>query len=270
MEAVLENLSGWAQEVFLVDSCSSDATVDIALRYGVHVVQRKFNGFGNQWNFALERLPITASWTMKLDPDERLTEGLKASIEESVARRDCTGFAFARRLWFMGRPLPVRQDVVRVWRTGHCRFTDVAVNEHPLVSGKVERIRGELEHHDSPDLHHWFDKQNRYTTAEAVRQYEGRPLAYAPKLFGSSLERRMWLKENFWRMPGRYLLLYLYHLVFLGAWHAGRVGFIWARLRVDVYRMWGYKYLEMRLLGRVPGRIPSSVGEPDPRVPFFE
>ena len=68
MEAVLENLKGWAQEVFLVDSYSQDETVDIALRHGVQVVQRGFHGFGEQWNFALEQLPITAHWTMKLDP----------------------------------------------------------------------------------------------------------------------------------------------------------------------------------------------------------
>jgi glycosyltransferase involved in cell wall biosynthesis len=53
LDAVLRNLTGWARQVFLVDSYSQDDTVDIALRYGVHVVQRKFLGFGDQWNFAL-------------------------------------------------------------------------------------------------------------------------------------------------------------------------------------------------------------------------
>ncbi len=81
MEAVLQNLAGWAQEVFLVDSYSADDTIDIALKHGVQVVQRRFRGFGDQWNFALQELPITAPWTMKLDPDERLTDELKASIE---------------------------------------------------------------------------------------------------------------------------------------------------------------------------------------------
>src|SRR6202022_3823130 len=74
MESVLQNLAGWAQEVFLVDSYSSDGTVDVALKHGVHVVQREFRGFGDQWNFALRELPITAPWTMKFDPDERLSE----------------------------------------------------------------------------------------------------------------------------------------------------------------------------------------------------
>jgi glycosyltransferase involved in cell wall biosynthesis len=266
MEAVLQNLAGWAQEVFLVDSYSADTTVDVALRHGVQVVQRGFRGFGDQWNFALAELPITAPWTMKLDPDERLTDELKASIQSQIANGDQEGIIILRRLWFMGAMLPVHQPILRIWRTGLCRFTDVAVNEHPLVAGRLTHAVGNLEHHDSPDLDHWLTKQNRYTTAEAASQFEGRALAVPPRLFGNALERRMWLKRNFWKMPGRYTILFLYHLLFIGAWRAGRVGWVWARLRTEVYRLWEYKRFEMERLGRVPVRIPAHPGQPDHRV----
>lgn len=266
LEAVLQNLTGWAQEVFLVDSYSADETIDIALKHGVQVVQRRFRGFGDQWNFALQELPISAPWTMKLDPDERLTDELKASIASMVSRGDQDGIIIKRRLWFMGAVLPVEQPILRVWRTGACRFTDVAVNEHPLVEGQIRNADGYLEHHDSPDLDHWVIKQNRYTTSEAASQFEGRALALAPRLFGSALERRMWLKRHFWKMPGRYVILFLYHLLFLGAWKAGRVGWIWARLRTEVYRLWEYKRCEMERLGHVPVKIPAHPGAPDVRV----
>ena len=266
LEAVLQNLAGWAQEVFLVDSYSADDTIDIALKHGVQVVQRRFRGFGDQWNFALQELPITAPWTMKLDPDERLTDELKASIASMVKRGEQDGIVIKRRLWFMGAVLPVEQPILRVWRTGACRFTDVAVNEHPLVDGRIGNADGYLEHHDSPDLDHWVTKQNRYTTAEAASQFEGRALALPPRLFGSALERRMWLKRHFWKMPGRYLILFLYHLLVLGAWKAGRVGWIWARLRTEVYRLWEYKRYEMDRLGHVPVKIPAHPGAPDVRV----
>ena len=173
MEGVLQNLKGWAQEVFLVDSYSSDSTVDIALGHGVSVVQRLFRGFGDQWNFALRELPITAPWTMKLDPDERLTDRLKMTIAREVTRGEATAIALCRRLWFMGKPLPVKHYLVRVWKTGSCRFSDVLVNEHPIVDGPVRRISGYLDHHDSPDLHHWVDKQNKYSTAEALMHVRG-------------------------------------------------------------------------------------------------
>lgn len=270
MEAVLKNLEGWAQEVFLVDSYSQDDTVDIALRYGVHVVQRRFRGFGDQWNFALRELPISAPWTMKLDPDERLSETLKDNLIQSLSREDAAGFSVIRRLWFMGRPLPVRQELVRVWRTGLGRFTDVIVNEHPLVDGKIECVAGDIEHHDSPDLDHWLEKQNRYTTAEAISAYRQVPLADQPRLLGSAFQRRMWLKKHFQRLPFRFSLFFLHHWLWLGAWRAGWVGYAWSRLRADVMRLIDYKHHEIGLTGRIPAKRFYGAGKPDPRVPQFD
>ncbi len=270
LEEVLKNLKGWAQEVFLVDSCSTDQTVEIALKHGVHIVQRRFKGFGDQWNFALRTLPITAPWTMKLDPDERLTAELKRSLERIVERDEPDGIIIERRLRFMDTALPVKQPILRLWRTGKCHFTDVAVNEHPLVEGGVVRARGYLDHLDSPDLDHWVVKQNRYTTAEAVSQVQQKALAVPPRLFGNALERRMWFKRNFWSVPGRYFILFLYHLLFLGAWRAGRVGWIWSHLRTEVYRQWEYKRFEIEKTGRLPAKIPAYAGQPDARVPLYE
>jgi len=266
LDGVLENLKGWAQEVFLVDSYSSDGTVDMALRHGVHVVQRSFRGFGDQWNFAMEKLPITAPWTMKLDPDERLTDKLKRQIEMAIAADDADGLCVDRRLWFMTRPLPVKHRLVRVWRTGRCRFTDVQVNEHPIVEGHILHITGDLEHHDSPDLDHWLDKQNRYTTAEAITASSNAKLADEPKLLGTPLQRRMWIKKHYMKVPLRYEAMFLYHYLAMGAWRAGWVGYVWSRLRCDVYRLWEYKLREIQITGRLPLKRPNGPGEPDPRV----
>ena len=256
MADVLANLKGWAGEVFLVDSFSSDRTVEIALGAGVHVVQRKFSGFGEQWNFALDELPISMPWTMKLDPDERVTPELKRAIAQATAEGRGDGLSFARRLWFMGRPLGVAQDLTRVWKTGRCRFSDVLVNEHPIVEGTVVRVAGELEHHDSPDLAHWYEKQNRYSTAEATAALRNDRLSDEPKLLGTPLQRRMWLKAHYRKVPFRYFLVFLYCLFGLGAWRAGRVGVMWARLRSDVYRMRDYKFTEMKM--RQAERAPNE------------
>jgi hypothetical protein len=270
LEAVCQNLAGWAQEVYLLDSFSQDDTIEIGLQHGVHVFQRRFRGFGDQWNFALKNLPISAPWTMKLDPDERLSDELKRNLLAAMLRGESDGFRITRRLWFMGRPLPVRHSLVRLWRTGHCHFTDVAVNEHPVVEGKLAGVVGDLEHHDSPDLDHWLDKQNRYTTAEALMFHHQNPLADTPHLIGSPLQRRMWMKKHFGKVPLRYCLLFLYNWLWLGAWRVGWVGYAWARLRSDVMRFREYKRRELKLTGRAPiGRV-GSVGRPDERVPQFD
>lgn len=270
LAAVSANLKGWAQEVFLVDSYSRDDTVDIALRLGIHVVQRRFEGFGEQWNFALRKLPITAPWTMKLDPDERISDELKVAIERAIGENVADGLSMNRRLWFMGRPLPIRQELVRVWRTGICRFSDVAVNEHPIVAGRIILIQGEMEHHDSPDLDHWLEKQNRYTTAEAIQAYQNAPLAGQPRLLGSAFQRRMWLKKHFRHIPFRFSLIFVYHWLALGAWRAGWVGYAWARLRSDVFRLIEYKRREIELTRRLPAKRFYGPGKPDLRVQQFE
>lgn len=268
---VMENLKGFASQIVLIDSYSTDATVDLALECGAYVVQRPFRDFGDQWNFAVSgELPVTNSWSMKLDPDERLTKALKEQIRIALSDDETASISFPRRLWFMGRPLPVRQDVLRIWRTGTCRFTESKVNEHPLVQGPRMRLTAELEHHDSPNLHHWYEKQNRYSTAEANIAYTGRGRTALPRFFGSKLERRAWLKEVYNYLPARHLLMKLYCLFVLGAWRAGRAGFIWARMRGEVYRMRELKRLEMQWQSSAYDIPPRSDGFPHPGVPQFK
>jgi glycosyltransferase involved in cell wall biosynthesis len=270
IESVCQNLQGWAQEVFLVDSYSQDNTVDIALRYGLNVVQRRFRGFGDQWNFAIQKLPITATWTMKLDPDERLSDELKQNIINAISEATCDGLEFYRRWWLMGRPLPVGDKVLRVWRAGLCSFSDVAVNEHPIVLGRIGFIGGNLEHLDSPDLDHWFEKQNRYSTSEAISAFEKLPLTDVPDLFGSRMQQRMWLKTHYDKIPFRHLLLFLYYWIWRGMWRAGWVGYASARLWADVWRFREYKRREIEITGHIPEKRHYGAGTKDARVQQYE
>lgn len=266
---ILDNLAGWAQEVFLVDSYSSDDTIDIALEYGIKVVQREFTGFGEQWNFCVTQLNVITPWTMKIDPDERLTDELKRNLERSMYEGLFDGFVFSRKLFFMSKPLPVKQEILRVWRTGNCEFTDLLVNEHPIVKGSIGKVAGIMHHLDSPDLGHWFAKQNSYSNFEAINTYRFRKVASEPKLFGNALNRRSWLKMNFMKFPFRYLAIFLYCYLVQGAWTAGKVGYIWARLRSDVYRFWEYKLIEIALTDRNPLPLNRKNGFPDSRVEQF-
>lgn len=267
LPSVIENVKDWAEEIFIVDSCSTDRTVDIALEHGVKIVQRPFTNFGDQWNFALEKLPIKTSWTFKLDPDERLSDELKDEIRALIAREPVhSGYSMDRRLWFMGKPLHVLAPVLRLWRTGKCRFSDVIVNEHPLVGGSVGKLRGILEHYDSPDLHHWWDKHNRYTTMLAIQKVKGQKLSAKAKFFGTNIERRMFFIKVFFRIPFRYQLQWLHELFIRGAWRDDIRGLTWTRLRVNARRMRELKVKEMQITGRVPEIPKAPRGDFDPRV----
>ena len=106
----LDSVKGWAREVFVVDSYSTDKTVDIALsraREGVQVVQHAFKNYSSQWNWALTKLPLKGAWTLKLDGDERVTEGFRneSAAFFSSAAPDMEGVYFRRRIFFLGSEL---------------------------------------------------------------------------------------------------------------------------------------------------------------------
>lgn len=245
--AAIDNVSDLAEEVYVVDSGSTDRTVAIAESKGARVVYHTFEGFGAQWNFALS-LPIRTDWTMKMDPDERLSEDLKSDIRAALkTERKDVGFSFDIVLWFMGRRLRgVTFEVFRIWRTGRCRFTDISVNEHQILDGKWMKLRGVMEHLDSRNLTDWFAKQNHYSLREALQRVQGEQLPALPRLWGNRLERRMFMKWLFRRLPFRYLVINLYNFFWRGAWKSGMAGWRWVKCREMVSRLCEYKYIEMR------------------------
>ena len=107
----IKQLENWAAEIFVLDSFSSDDTIKILKKYNIVYKQKKFISFGNQWNYALKIFNIKSKFTMKLDPDERLTEKLKIEILENLKNKNNIGYYFDRVLYFMGKELPLFQEV---------------------------------------------------------------------------------------------------------------------------------------------------------------
>lgn len=267
LPGAIESIKDWATEIFIVDSCSADKTVDVALNYGAHVVQHEFVNYGDQWNWAITRLPIKTPWVLKLDADERLSSDLKREIEFVIASTPKeSAFVIPVRLWFMCKRMHPCVCPIRLWRHGKARFSDVTVNEHLLVDGATGRLQSCIEHMDSPDLHRWYDKQNRYTTMEAIMRIRGDALAAKPRLLGPTLERRMWLKKRFWQIPFRYQMQWLYEAFVRGAIWDGSVGRAWIHLRVECMRAIEYKVKEMEITGRIPQMPKGQRGSFDSRV----
>ena len=272
IERAIDSVREWVMEIILLDSGSTDGTIERALANGVKLFQRRFTNFGDHWNSFLRNVSINTPWTFVLAPDETVSPELKESIAVACTDSACPyiGFEVVRRLWFMGKPLHVRQWETRLFRTGHGRMTDVSVNEHIIIDGARGRLNGHIEHYDSPNLFHWWEKQNRYTSMEALGMVTGAALAVEPRLLGSALQRRMFLKNWFFRIPLRYSILWFYNVFYHGVWRDGSEGLAWAHLRSEVFRMRQYKAAEMRRLGR-PQELPKP--EPptfDPRIPSIE
>jgi len=272
LPAALDSISDWASQVFVVDSFSTDRTVDIALeraREGIHVVQHEFENYSKQWNWSLTHLPIEASWTLKLDADERVTERFKQEVDEAIstAVTDLEGIYFRRLFHFMGTPLRwgglSSNYEMRLWKTGKAVFEDRPVNEHALVRGRTMKIKGMVEHHDYKSLSGWIDKHNRYSSLEARNYIAGNWTGdLQPRVFGNPEERRMWLRCAYWKCPGRLILYFLYrYLLRLGILD-GRAGFRYCYLHA-AYRYWTeLKISEYRRRGTLPEIIWPRRGEP--------
>ena len=115
-------------------------------------------------------------------------------------------------------------------------------------------------------MHRRYEKQNHYSTLEAINRFEGTAFAARPSLWGSALQRRMFLKKVFYRVPFRYQIQWLCELFGQGAILDGRAGLTWAALRVGQRRAVEIKLKEMQWTGRALPAPTRTVGDFDPRV----
>lgn len=179
-------------EVVVVDSGSTDDTVEIARRCGARVIVQSWLGFGPQKNFAVAQ--ATHDWVLCLDADERVTPELGAAIRNTLAAPPAAAaFAVARRNRFLGRWLRHGEGypdwVVRLFDRRRARWTDDVVHETVRADGAVARIEGDLLHASAESLDAYLAKQNRYTTLQAEAMHTRGERAGLVRLVISPLAR---------------------------------------------------------------------------------
>jgi len=276
LPASLDSVSGWAREVFVVDSYSTDQTVEICLarkEEGIRVVQHEFIDYSQQWNWALQNLPIASSWILKLDADERVTPEFQSEVRELIqtAAVELDGVYFRRRIVFMGGVLRwsgVRSNYdLRLWRTGKAYFESRPVNEHALVEGGTRYLRSFVLHENSKSIADWLDKHNRYSSLEAINIIEKNVTGeIAPRIFGNATERRMFLRKLRLVLPCKALLSFIYLYIICLGFLDGRSGFRYAIFK-SAFAYWIHlKVTEYDRTGRKPEIIWPQRGVADPNV----
>ena len=171
----LASLEGIAQQIVVVDTNSSDRTLDIAKSYGAVIAQpQDWPGFGPQKNRALDL--ATGEWVLSLDADERLTPALKSEIVTAIhdsAHVDC--FAIPRLSWYCGRFIRHsgwNPDYVdRLFKRGSARFSDDLVHERLLHSGQVAKLENPMLHYSFMNYSQVLQKIDRYSTASAEQAF---------------------------------------------------------------------------------------------------
>jgi glycosyltransferase involved in cell wall biosynthesis len=256
----------WARQIFVVDSHSSDGTAEIAREMGAEVVQFTWDGAGpRKKSWALANLEWKSKWILVVDADEEVTAPLRDEIAALVeGDSDFHGFLVPYRYYFLGTLMrhgaPLWKLVL--FRSTNVRFErmqvpevttyDVELHEHPLVNGRIGKLRSPMIHHDFDNLHHYFDRHNTYSDWEALLRtryrHRDRTEEIRPRLFGNAVERRRLVKRLFLTLPGKPMLYFLYSYVLRGGFLDGRPGFMYNALKSFYWYQISIKEYELRLL----------------------
>lgn len=241
----------WADEIFVVDSQSTDESVAIAEQFGARVVQFQFNGtWPKKKNWALENLPFRNEWVFILDADEVLPPAARREVAAAIAgAKEIAGYWINRRFMFMGhwlRHAYYPNWNLRLFRHSLGRYeklTDAAtasgdneVHEHVVVRGNTGRLECEMDHYAFPSVEVFVEKHNRYSNWEARVAADN----YLRRSSGSLRHReagaRRTLKIWSQYLPFRPLLRFLYVYLWQRGFLDGREGYYFARLHA-MYEM---------------------------------
>jgi glycosyltransferase involved in cell wall biosynthesis len=250
----LASLAGWVEQLFVVDSGSTDQTVAIAREAGATVVEHPFEHYGAQRNWAIDHLPLAAPWTLHVDADERITPELRASITAALAtdaasRAPVDGYLVSRRTMFMGRWIRHGGHYpawhLRLMRTGAGHCEDRLYDQHFYVSGAVQKLQGDLIDTLTPDVATFTARHLRWAALEAAEHdappdSEGRIRGQLGT--DNAIEQRRWLRDWYARLPlfVRPTVYFLYRYFVRLGFLDGRAGLVfhvlqgfWFRFLVD-------------------------------------
>lgn len=224
----LQALNG-VGEVYVIDSQSTDETVEIARSHGAKVVQFRYQGgWPKKRQWAMDTLPFAYDWILLLDADEVLTPELTQEIHSAIQNPAVDGYAVLLRIWFLGRVL--RHGDVGLWKLSlfrhgkgryECRLkdqdasmADMEVHEHVVVVGATARLHNPVIHHNVESLSRYIQKHDEYSNWESrVLLQRGDDKELPPSLFGTQAQRRRWLKRELFAVPGSPVLLFLYRYI---------------------------------------------------------
>lgn len=237
----IRTLRSWCSDIVVYDSFSTDRTIELAKKEGVRIFQRKFDNYAAQRNAALQEVSYPGEWVLMVDADERWDETIGKLLNHAITdpRYQSTDiFHLQRKDIFLGRWL--KHNIgSNTWSGRLLRRKNVSIardiNEEYHCSGAKSYLSGcrFLHYPFSNGINWWFARHNRYSDMEAIRLMAERSeqISWKALLGKDPILRRKTLKQFFYRMPGRplimFCILYFLKLGFLD----GRAGFHYSALR---------------------------------------
>lgn len=247
----IDSVKGISDEIYVVDSESTDDTCTIAASAGAHVVVHRWPGnYSEQFNWALDNLPVKAGWILRLDADEYVTPELAAELKQVLPGipHDVNGLSVPLRRVFLNRILRRgnrRITMMRIFRRGKGRCERRLMDEHiELSGGTVMELKGEFVDHNLNNLSWWTQKHVGYAIREAVdlldMEYDltGAANDDAGRMISDQAKSKRMKKHKYSRLPlfWRSAAYFVYRYILLGGFTEGKEGFLWHFLQGWWYR----------------------------------
>lgn len=261
----LENAEGRVHEMIVVDSDSTDRTADIAKEHGAKVYVHKFENQAKQFNWALDNVPVSGEWVLRLDADEYILPELWEEIEKVLpeAPQEVGGYYMKRRLYFMDRWIRYGGYYpawfLRLMRKGHGRYEEREMDEHiVLEKGRSERLQNDFVDHNLKGLDERMTRHIGYANREVRDIMAATRSELEGVAAGEKPGRVRWAKQNLYLKAPlffRAFLYFFYRYFFRFGFLDGKEGLIyhfiqgcWYRFIVDA------KFYEARRLADRTGR----------------
>lgn len=242
------------EKVFVIDSYSSDSTVEIAISYGAEVVQFHYKGgYPKKRQWALDNLDIKTPWVFLIDADEVVPDMLWDEIKTIISEKDnADAYMIKKGFHFLGKKMKFGGfsfDAVLLFKAGKAKFErlveddltgfDIEVHERIIVQGRIGKLKIPLIHEDFKNLEAYISRHNIYSTWKAKVRYQllmsggyGKE-TISPRLFGNSQERHRWLDRMVYRLPFEHWVFFFYHYFFRLGFLEGYRGLIACQIRSD-------------------------------------
>jgi len=243
---------GWADDIVVFDSYSTDKTCDIARNRGARVIQRAFDNYAAQRNAALNEVRYRHPWVLMVDADERVPPELAAEVQAAVAgaAEGTVMFRMRRKDFFFGRWLR-RSSGYPTWFGRLVRLGKVRVerefNEEFIPDGVALPLKEHLHHYPfNKGIDFWFERHNRYSGIEAglLMKMRSEPVNVLALFNGDPTSRRRALKQIASRVPMRPWFVFLYLYVARFGFLDGRGGFYFSRMRATYEMLIDLKVVE--------------------------
>jgi glycosyltransferase involved in cell wall biosynthesis len=254
---LLQSIAGLGAPTFILDSGSTDGTVEIGKSFGAQFLENPFENHPKQWDFALKNFEIQTPWVICLDADQVVTNELKQYLLtfRDEDNSDINGIYFNRKNFFKGQWIKFGGYypfyMLKMFRFG-VGYSDLNENmDHRLiVPGKTTVWKNGIileENLKENNIAFWIDKHNTYSDLVAQEEVERiqmmRAQTIKPRFWGSPYERAAWFKRLWWQLPRyvRPMIYFLYRMFFQLGILDGRTGVtfhflqgFWFRFIVDI------------------------------------